>query len=291
LLLLFGYLEDFWKAVDQGSKSLLAAEELVIGEVRAAAVEFHDGVLVLRVAGQNHRYTLKTLPPKVALTLAQRVVKPDDPQNKAYFAAFLLLDGRGDRELAAQFLAEAQKANVDVTALLPEMKVAPVATVPIEIPPVTPIMRKLLAPASWYLRRQEGNRIVRDTLKTHAEQTAEGHLKLAVPPEAGAAQLVYSRKLTGNFGCRVILQNVGDSQAFGLWASDLRDAGYQVPLPKGSVLIEFARQAGAFQCRINQKEVAVEARGDVTPNMPGMLGVTVLAGKACVVAWFELQGR
>jgi hypothetical protein len=291
LQVLYEYLEEFWKSVDEGARSLQAVDELVIGDVRTAVVEYQPGLLVLRVKGENRRYTVKTMPAKVALTLAERVLKPDDPQNKVFFGTFLLMDGKGDRELARKLWSEAQKANVDVSALLPELDNAPVASLPVEIPPVTAIMRKLLAPASWILRRQVGDRIVRDSLKEGAEQTAAGHLQIAVPSDAGDAQLVYSRKITANFGCRVILQHVGDGQVFGLFAAESLDAGYQVPLPKGSVMVEFARQGGVFQCRLNQKEVPIESRGDVAPNMVGMIGLTMPAGAKCTVAWFEWQAR
>lgn len=291
LTLLHAYLEDFWKSVDEGAKSLQSVEELKIGDVLVSVVEYQPGLLVLRVKGENKRYTVKTLPAKVALTLAERVLKPDDPQNKVFFGTFLLMDGKGDREIARKLWTEAQKANVDVSALLPELGNAPVASLPVEIPPVTAIMRKLLAPASWTLRRQAGDRIVRDPLQDDAQQTAAGHLQVTVPSDAGEVQLVYSRKLAANFGCRVILQNVGDGQVFGLFAAESLDAAYQVPLPKGSVMVELARQAGVFQCRLNQKEVPVEPRGDAAPNMIGMVGLTLPAGARCVVAWFELQAR
>jgi hypothetical protein len=291
LTLLHGYLEDFWKSVDEGAKSLQSVEEFKIGDVLVAVVEYQPGLLVLRVKGENKRYTVKTLPAKVALTLAERVLKPNDPQNKVFFGAFLLMDGKGDREIARKLWTEAQKANVDVSALLPELGNAPVASLPVEIPPVTSIMRKLLAPAGWTLRRQEGGRMVRDALKDNAEQTAAGYLQVTAPSGAGESQLVYSRKLAANFGCRIILQNVGDGQVFGLFAAESLDAAYQVPLPKGSMMIEFARQSGAFQCRLNQKEVPVETRGDVVPNMVGMVGLTLPADAKCVVAWFELQTR
>ena len=291
LTLLQGYLEDFWKSVDEGAKSLQSVDELKIGDVLVSVVEYQPGLLVLRVKGENKRYTVKTLPAKVALTLAERVLKPNDPQNKVFFGTFLLMDGKGDREIARKLWTEAQKANVDVSALLPELGNAPVASLPMEIPPVTSIMRKLLAPASWTLRRQEGGRMVRDSLKDNAEQTAAGYLQVTAPSGAGEAQLIYSRKLAANFGCRIILQNVGDGQVFGLFAAETLAAAYQVPLPKGSVMVEFARQGGTFQCRLNQKEVTVESRGDVVPNMAGMVGLTLPADAKCVVAWFELQTR
>ncbi|NLF72512.1 MAG: hypothetical protein GX575_26040 [Candidatus Anammoximicrobium sp.] len=288
---LYEYLEGFWESVDEGARSLQAVEELMIGDVRVAVVEYTPGLLVLRVKGENRRYTVKSLPAKVALTLAERVLKPDAPENKVFFGAFLAMDGKGDREAARKLWSEAQQAKVDVSALLPELGTAPPATLPVEIPPLTSIMRKLLAPANWAVRRQAEERVLRETLKKDAEQTAEGYLKLALPSDAGAAQVVYSRKLTGSFVCRVILKDVAEGQVFGLFGNDALDAAYQVPLPKGAMMIEFARQAGAFQCRLNQKEVPVESRGDVTPTMPGMIGLTVPAGSPCVVAWFELQGR
>ena len=121
LTLLHAYLEDFWKSVDDGAKSLQAVEELKIGDVLVSVVEYQPGLLVLRVKGENKRYTVKTLPAKVALTLAERVLKPDDPQNKVFFGTFLLMDGKGDREIARKLWTEAQKADVDVASLLPEL--------------------------------------------------------------------------------------------------------------------------------------------------------------------------
>ena len=152
LTLLHAYLEDFWKSVDEGAKSLQAVEELKIGDVLVSVVEYQPGLLVLRVKGENKRYTVKTLPAKVALTLAERVLKPDDPQNKVFFGTFLLMDGKGDREVARKLWSEAQQAKIDVSALLPELGTAPPASLPVEIPPLTSIMRKLLTPASWALR-------------------------------------------------------------------------------------------------------------------------------------------
>jgi hypothetical protein len=287
-------LEEFWKAVDDSAKSLESTEELVIGENRVSVVEYQPGLLVLRVNGQNRRYTVKTVPAVVVLTLAKRVLKPDSPENKVLFGAFSLMDGRGDREQAAKYWDEAQKAGVSVADLLPELRVAPVepvATLPVEIPPLTAFMRKVLAPGNWSLRRLDGERIVRSPLKEVAEQTTLGHLQLSLPTDGGPSQLVYTRKPTGNFVCRVILQNIEPGQVFGLFAADALDDGYQVPLPKGAAMIEFSRQSGAFQCRINQKDVPVASHGEVTANMVGTLGFTCPAGAKCTVAWFELQGR
>jgi hypothetical protein len=82
---LYQHLEEFWKAVDEAAKSLEATEELMVGEIRVAVVEYEPGLLVLRVNGQNRRYTVKTLPAAVALTLAKRVLKPEAPVNKVLF--------------------------------------------------------------------------------------------------------------------------------------------------------------------------------------------------------------
>ena len=291
LQLLGEYLEEFWQSVEQGARSLQPLDELVIGDVRTSVVEYQPGLLVLRVKGENRRYTVKTLPARVALTLAERVLKPDSPQNKVFFGTFLAMDGRGDRELARKLWTEAQQANVDVSALLPELGQTPVASLPIEIPPLASVMRKQLAPAGWMLRRHAAGRIVRDSLKGHAEQTDAGHLQLALADDADDAQLVFNRRIAANFICRVILLDVRDDQVFGLFAADSLEAAYQVPLPRGSVMIEFARQAGTFQCRLNKKDVPVEIHGDAAPNMIGMIGLTLPPGAKCSIAWFELQTR
>lgn len=291
LQLLADYLEDFWKSVDDGIRSLQAVDELVIGDIRTAVVEAQPDLLVLRVNGVNRRYTRQTLPAKVALTLAERVLKPGAPQNKVFFGTFLLMDGRGDRDLARKLWSEAQQAGVDLADLLPELAGEAVASVPVEIPPLTPIMRKTLAPTSWTLRHQRADRLVREPLRNRATQAAGGQLEIAASDEAGEIQLVYNRRIAANFECRVILQDVGSGQAFGLFAADSTQVAHQVSLPKGSVMIEFARQGGVFHCRLNQKEVAVETRGEAAANLVGMLGVTLTPGAKCTVAWFELQTR
>jgi hypothetical protein len=94
------YLEKFWQAVDRGAKSLDGTEELVIGEERVAFVEFENGTLVLRMKGKNVSFTRQNLPAKIALTLSERVLKPDAAANKVFFGTFLLMDAKGDVELA-----------------------------------------------------------------------------------------------------------------------------------------------------------------------------------------------
>jgi len=153
---------EFWLAVRDGAKTLRAADELVIGDTRTAFVEFDGNVFVMRVNGKNVRYTRQSVPAKVALTLAERVLKPNDAANKAIIGAFLLSDGKGSRDLAKKYLNEAKQGGANVDAILPELDVAP--TIVLDVPAMKPLMKKVLAPASWMLHTVDGQKIDRNPL-------------------------------------------------------------------------------------------------------------------------------
>ncbi|MCE9526453.1 MAG: hypothetical protein K8R36_10400, partial [Planctomycetales bacterium] len=145
------YLEKFWQAVDRGAKTLDGTEELLIGEERVAFVEYENGTLVLRVKGENRSFNRSTLPAKIALTLSQKVMKPEAAANKVFFGAFLVLDAKGDVDLARKAWKEAADGGVDVKRLLPELD-AERPLPPVEIPQLTPELRDLLTEKNWSFR-------------------------------------------------------------------------------------------------------------------------------------------
>ncbi len=291
LRLIHGYLEGFWRAVDTGGRKLQGADELLIGDVRTAVVEYDRGRLVLRVAGENRRYTMQTMPAKIAITLAEQAMPAADPQNKVYYGAFLLMDSRGGRGMGAEHWKAAAAANVDVSLLLPELETLPPSTLPIPLPEVTSLMRKTLAPEGWaVLRAAERGKPSRTPLENSGSQNEAGRLEVTLPEDAAAGQIVFSRPASGNFGCRAIFEHVAEGQAFGLFSSENGAPLCRVPLPAGAVMVALARVRGMWVGRANHKAAEVET-GAGRAIASAELGITVPAGSSCTISWFERQSR
>ena len=103
LALLHDYLTQFWESVAESMGTVRGLDELVVGKTRVVVVESSAQRIVLRILGQNRRYTLADMPPKLAVTLAGRVLSKD-ARNQVFFAAFHLADNSGDREEAGRLL-------------------------------------------------------------------------------------------------------------------------------------------------------------------------------------------
>jgi hypothetical protein len=231
------------------------------------------------------------MPAKIALSMAQLVMKPEAPQNKLFFGAFLALDGKGDVGLARQMWKEAAEGGVDVKRLLPELDVERPLP-PIEIPPVTPATRNLLAEKNWTLRVKTAKGWVRQPLGKIAEQNGEGRLVIHAPPDGkDELQLVTRRPTTGDFGASLILQDVKKGTVLGFFAEGAQDAGYYVELPAGTMLVEFGRQAGELKCLVAGKEREVKTLGKASPRMAGTLGISISAGSECTIAAIDFVGR
>jgi hypothetical protein len=296
LHLLYDYLVEFWHAVDDGGKSLRGGDELVFGDARVAVVEYGQGRIVVRAVGQNRRYTLKTMPTKLVLKLASRTLNPNLAPNKVFLGSYHAVDGEGDRALAKKLWEEAGRAGEDVSRLLPELGVAPVqpaATAPnVQPPALSRSGKAILAADQWNVRRRTATKWVRGPLGELGKNTDEGRLQIEVPDTArGDVQVLFRRKLTANFGCRLMLTGVPPDQAFGLLPDGDADGGHVVPLTEGTVLVEFARYAGKFRARVNGKEVSVESADTSSATMPGYVGFTLAPGKTATVAAFELRGK
>ncbi|MGI8978283.1 MAG: hypothetical protein ACR2FY_03560 [Pirellulaceae bacterium] len=285
------YLEKFWQAVERGAKTLDGTQELLIGEERVAFVEYENGTLVLRVKGQNRSYTHKTLPAKIALTLSQQVMKPEAAANKVFFGAFLVLDAKGDVELARTMFSEAAAGGADVKRLLPELD-AERPLPPIEIPPLTPAMRNLLAEKNWSLRVKGDKGWTRQPLDKRVEQNSEGRLAVRVPTEeSDTLQLIAKKPIAGDFVARLILTDIKKGQTLGLFAADAQDAGFAVELPAGSFLVEFGRQGGEIKCAVGGKPREVKPLGKAAPKMAGVIGLSLPAGSQCTIAAIDFAGR
>ncbi|MBC7856893.1 MAG: hypothetical protein IAF94_25975 [Pirellulaceae bacterium] len=285
------YLEKFWQAVERGAKTLDGTQELLIGEERVAFVEFENGTLVLRVKGQNRSYTSKTLPAKIALTLSQQVMKPEAAANKVFFGAFLVLDARGDVDLARKMFSEASAGGVEVKRLLPELD-AERPLPPIEIPPLTPALKNQLAEKNWSLRVKGIKGWTRQALDKRAMQNSEGRLAVQVPTEeSDTLQLIAKKPIAGDFVARLILTDVKKGQTLGLFAADAQDFGFVVELPAGSFLVEFGRQGGEIKCAVGGKPREVKPLGKAASKMTGVIGLSLPAGSQCTIASIDFAAR
>jgi hypothetical protein len=285
------YLAKFWQAVQRGCETLESVSELEVGDQRVAVVEYAEGRLVLRVAGQNKAYTQKDMPPKLALTLAGLVLKDDAAQNKVFFGTLLALDAKGDRRLARQYWEEAAAAGIDVKRLLPELEV-PLPAPPIEIPAMNLVLRNLLSEKSWSLRQRTDKGWIRDSLEKIGQQNDEGRLVINIPAESpDAKQVLAKRQISGDFVCRMIVVNDSKFNTVGLFASGTDDEGYSAPLPKGTTLVELSRQQGKLACKLNSAVVELMPVGKPSARLSGYVGLQLVPGSDVTVAAVEFAAR
>lgn len=287
--LLHSYLFEFWKSVHAGGAKLQGTDELEVGEQRVAVVEYNEeeGKLILRVEGQNKRYTLKELPSRLALVLSSQVLKKGAPENEAYIGTFLAMDGRGDRQMARDAWERATKGGVDVKTLLPELDIDLPAGANIRVPSLTPETAAALRPQFWSLMQPTDKGWKPLELNKLASQNTSGQLEIKLPDDAKPTNwVVFKRKLPPNFGLRMYLQDLPAGQKLGLFLGKDRECDAHIDLPAGLVKVEFARQQGKLICRINDKEQEVTI-DDAAAKNNGTLGFTLPSGSTCVIAGCE----
>ena len=113
----------FWEAVEEGMKGLEDAGELQVGSTLVSVVEASEDQLIIRVNGQNHRYTADKLPAGVAAAIAKKWFD-DRPENKVILGAFYFVDPRSDVANAKRLWEEAASGGVDVKDMLAVLPIA-----------------------------------------------------------------------------------------------------------------------------------------------------------------------
>lgn len=290
LELLSTYVSDFWKAVDRGVRKYQSMEEVVVGESRAAFVEFENGVLVLKVAGENKRYDLKTVKAKMSVTFALKALDEKAPSTKVIVGAFWAMDGMGDRKVAKGLWDDAAKAGQAqaVKDISGELAIAAVKSV--DVPNLPPQYRQMLEPKNWQIRAVDSKaKVVRAELGAMGMQNQEGRLEFKLDQSESPAQLVFKRKLAGNFTAKLILQDVEEGQTFGLYSADAKDGGFTAALPSGTVKVELVRAGQTLTCKVNDEEAKLETVAGAQPRMPGQIGVGLPPKGGVVVAAFEVK--
>jgi len=279
-------LEQFWKAVSDGTKTLRALDEFEVANTRVVVVEISPDRLVIRVLGENKRYTLDNLPPKVAIALASRAMA-EDKRNFVFVAAFHLADKAGDKAEAARLLTKAKRAGIEVGTLADELAVAAPAAANIKIPEMNQTMAALLSPDRWIELTGTGTSIERSSL-AGAKQGPNGHL--AITAAAQPRVIAFQTRLDGNLGCRIALQ-CEDELTFGMFSGTDPQQANMVNVRAGLNVVEVARQRGAWHGRLNGQPMEVESTDITTARMSGHIGFLLPANCECTIAAFEIRTR
>ena len=108
------YVVEFWKAVTESVDGLRANEELQIGETVALVVETRPGLLIIRIAGTNRRYTPRDIPAGLAKALAARWLDEKAASSKVILGAFLVVDPKSTPALARREWQAAQAAGFEL---------------------------------------------------------------------------------------------------------------------------------------------------------------------------------
>lgn len=120
----------FWDAVSKRLTKLPADEDLDVNGTLTRVVESDANRLVLRMAGENKRYTLTDMPPGLAKFLAEEEL-PANVETKKIIGAFLLVTPEGGVDRAKEEWATGFLPQEDITQLVAGM------TAPLDMKPAT----------------------------------------------------------------------------------------------------------------------------------------------------------
>ena len=119
------YVDGFWNAVRESTKTLKGGEEFTVRDKVIAIVDANPNRIVLRAAGQNREYKLNDLPPHMATALAERWLDPSDANSKVFVGAFWMVDPKIEPGLANGKLTDAVSAGAKDAAAIIELLDAP----------------------------------------------------------------------------------------------------------------------------------------------------------------------
>ncbi|UUO05173.1 hypothetical protein M4951_17515 [Blastopirellula sp. J2-11] len=108
------HVQLFWTAVSEEMAGLTADTDLTVGSTVARIVENRADYLVIRVNGENRRYTLAELPAGLAMHFATERLTEDDAQSKLIRGCYLLVAPEGGVDRAVAMWDEAKLAGADV---------------------------------------------------------------------------------------------------------------------------------------------------------------------------------
>ncbi|TWT29968.1 hypothetical protein [Blastopirellula retiformator] len=107
-------IQRFWQAVSDEIAGLTADTDLTVGSTVARIVENRADYLVLRVNGENKRYTLSDMPAGLAMHFAKENLSGDEGNAKVVCGSFLFVAPDGGTERAVAMWSEAKLAGADL---------------------------------------------------------------------------------------------------------------------------------------------------------------------------------
>ena len=117
---LHAYVDAFWDSLRQQIPKLETGSELRVGQMMVIVVEAGQSDLVLRVSGQNRRFSVNDMPHGLAAALAEQLFSKS-PNAKVLRASFLIAEPKGDANRARQLLEEASQGGEEVDELVAEL--------------------------------------------------------------------------------------------------------------------------------------------------------------------------
>jgi hypothetical protein len=114
------HLDAFWGSLHEQIPKLEGGSEIRVGEMMVVVVEAGRDYVILRVTGQNRRYSLLGMPHVLAAAMAEQTFSKSSNAN-ALRASFLIAEPDGNAEKARQLLQEAAQGGAEVDELLAEL--------------------------------------------------------------------------------------------------------------------------------------------------------------------------
>lgn len=112
------HVEQFWQAVQDQLGTLQADTELTVGTMVTSIVEVSREHLILRVSGQNRRYTLADIPAGLAKHLAEQQLGARNPETQMIVGSFILVEPEGDQARVREKWEEAKSSGAEVDDLM-----------------------------------------------------------------------------------------------------------------------------------------------------------------------------
>ncbi len=120
LEVLRAHVDAFWGSLREQIPRLESGSELQVGEMMVIVVEAGADFVVLRVTGQNRRYSFGSMPHVLAVAMAEQLFS-NSANAKALRASFLIVEPDGDADQARRLLQEASQGGAQVDELLAEL--------------------------------------------------------------------------------------------------------------------------------------------------------------------------
>lgn len=172
--------EQFWQAVSKQLTKLPPDEDLDVHGKLTRVVESDANRLVLRINGENHRYTLSDIPAGLAKFLAEREL-PNQVDTKKILGAFLLVTPEGGAERAREEWSAAFLPAEEIDELVAVLKDPyKLADDFIEQAPV-PAETEVMAPAAAFLESWKS--------RMQSAQKFDDHAKLGQQMAEAAREL------------------------------------------------------------------------------------------------------